>query len=148
MKKHTPTLLVALALPLLAGSAFAETIDGQGQPLTYSSNGTGTTTKVCGKVVFILRNSGTLVTGLTKSNVKVVSASMINEQTSVQSDFSVTVTLTATPPAGAYTLCVAPSGTSTWTANPPFATLYEFVFIVNGTNAADNGAFTYTLTNI
>jgi hypothetical protein len=141
-----------LILSLASVLVQAETIETHVQPMAPGAP--GTTTKVCGKVVLIKRNSGTLIQGLTTANLKPYksSESVLGSGSRYRSrNFSLTYSLTAsTTPiqAGLYDLCLTPSGAGlVW--QKPDTTAYAYFYyihgIVHGNNNSDNGIFEITL---
>lgn len=147
--KYLPFILPALML-----NAHAETIETHvaGAYPGNISNANGSTTKTCVKVVFMTKNTGTLVTGLTAAKLKVISGKKgifdLTKSAYVTSPVTISHTLTATSDAGVYNLCITPTN-FTWTASglgTPGGQ-YQFDFLVNGSAAADHGVFLLTLTN-
>ncbi len=126
----------------------AETIDGAGS--NFGSPGAvGTQAKVCVKIVFIKRNSGTLITGLTTAKIKPFRAVETSFNpvtgTEVTKNFPFTFSLAASAApvqAGLYDFCLTPKGVGVvWQAPPNLQHHYVIESVVLGTVAADNGVF-------
>lgn len=145
--KYLPFVLALIIL-----DAHAETIEVQtmiSERIAFAPKPNGSVTPACFKVVFINRNAGKLIAGLTAAKLKFLSASktVLNKTTAKFEASPVTIrpSLTRTTQPGFYKLCVTPVGfTWTLTANP---TYYDFDFIVNGVAAVDHGVFSLHLEN-
>ncbi|MEQ1486275.1 hypothetical protein [Methyloglobulus sp.] len=147
--KYSKFLLLALCLSTV--TVQAETIDvGGSQGVAGAA---GTVAKACVKAVFIKRNSGTLVTGLTTAKVKPFSVietsfSLTGIQTtknfSVTYSLAVPVTVPATPPY-VYDFCITPTGVgNVWKKPPNIGHFYTIDGVILGTVAADNGVVSAT----
>ncbi|MEQ1545150.1 hypothetical protein [Methyloglobulus sp.] len=144
--KYSKFLLLALCLTSVAVQA--ETIDSSGAA-DGVAGAAGTVTTACGKVAFIKRNSGTLITGLTTAKVKpfrIVETSFSALGVQATKNFRVTYSLTASKvpvQAGVYDFCIKPTGAgNVWKKPPNRSHFYTIEAVILGTVAADNGIFT------
>jgi len=138
-----------LAVCLTTASVQAETIDGNSFSFDALAGAPGTVTKVCLKVAFIKRNSGTMITGLTTAKIKPfrITESSINPTTGAQTSrnfnmiFSLAASTVPVEP-GVYDFCVTPSGAgNVWKKPGAIGYTYTIDAVVHGTVAADNGIF-------
>lgn len=142
--KYNKLLLLVLCLTSLTVQAERiDTGDAGDNYIDANPGAPGTLNKVCVKTLFIKRNAGTLVTGLTTTNVKLLKGkATVQSSPSVVTNFNAILSLTASvAPAqpGLYDLCITPS-VNTWkaTSNYPY---YSFQILIKGTVATDNGTF-------
>lgn len=108
----------------------------------------GTTAQVYVKLVFLKRNTGTPVTGLTTTNIRpylMTEDTMTPSYSYVTSPFNMSYTLVpSTDPykPGLYTLILKPIGGKVW---GPHTSIYHVDAIVKGTSASDWGTISIEL---
>jgi hypothetical protein len=145
--KYLPLILSIIIL-----DAHAETIDVHeiSTSASFSKQPNGSAAQVCRKFVFITKNTGTLITGLNVSKLKLLSAhkAIINITTHKLETSPITIRLSlgSTTQSGYYNLCMTPID-FTWTLSSS-PSQYHFNFIVNGTAAADHGVFYVSIVNL
>jgi hypothetical protein len=144
--KYLPLILSIIIL-----DAHAETIDVHEIPTaaSLSKQPNGSAAQVCRKFVFITKNTGTLITGLTVSKLKLLSAyKVIINTTKYKSEISpitIRLSLGSMTQPGYYNLCMTPID-FTWTLSS-LPSSYYFNFIVNGAAATDHGVFLVSIYN-
>ena len=145
--KYLPLILSIIIL-----DAHAETIDVHqiSTAASVSKQPNGSAAQVCRKFVFITKNTGTLITGLTVSKLKLLSAYKVIINTTTHkpetSPITIRLSLGSMTQPGYYNLCMTPID-FTWTLSS-VPSLYHFNFIVNGTAAADHGVFFVLILNL
>lgn len=149
--KHRIFLSLTIALTTTAVQAESIDMGGVGGTQMGLAGAPSTANKVCTKVVFITRNSGTLVTGLNTSHIKLYKAIEQSESltgagmVSHPVTFTYTLAASTTPSqAGLYDFCLTPSG-FVWKQPPNVGYNYAVSGIVTGMASTDHGAFTLVL---
>lgn len=143
--KYIPFILALIILDVHAETIDVVTMSGD----VFPTKPNGSATPACYKVVFITRNAGKLIAGLTTAKLKSLSANKSVFNTTTRkfetSPLTIRPSLTKTTQPGFYKLCVTPVG-FTWTLDVNTIT-YNFDFIVNGVAAVDHGVFSLHLQN-
>lgn len=137
-------LLAILFAPISVQAEMIEPIS-----MTTEFGAAGTTAQVYVKVVFLKRNSGTPITGLTTTNIRPF---LMTEKTLNPSSYAWTTTpynmsytlVPSTDPykPGLYTLILKPIGGKVW---GPSTSIYTVRALVKGTSPADYGTIEIVL---